>query len=364
VAYKVFQYRLYPTKSQTINLFRVLDAARNLYNMALAERKYAYQLEQRKVTLADTEQLAKHYRATFPYAAQMYSQTAQSVVKQVDDAYQDFFRRLKKGEKAGYPRFKNRQSFNSFVFKQYSNGARLDGHRLKLFGIGRVRVRWHRALEGEIKTVRVTHKAGDWYVSFTCQIPDSKPLPKTEHFVGIDVGINALITTSDGEKVNNPHWYRQAQAELRRKQRRLSRAQRGSKNRKQKLLAVQRQHEHLANQRRDFLNKLVYRLVQNHHLSKSILDAGWGYFKRHLGVKAASAGRQMVLVNPSYTSKSCSHCGAIFQDMTLSTRHVECACGLSLDRDHNAAINIKYRAGWVTSVSQNVAPLLFPQRRE
>ena len=139
---KVFKYRLYPTSTQEKNLFRVLNCARNLYNTALAERKYAYQLEGRRVTLAETEQLAKHYRATFPYAQQMFSQTAQSVVKQVDLAYQGFFRRVKAGgetkfrTKAGYPRFKGRDRFNSFEFKQFGSGARLDGRRLKLFGDG------------------------------------------------------------------------------------------------------------------------------------------------------------------------------------------------------------------------------------
>lgn len=377
---KVFKYRLYPSKAQEKNLLWVLECARHLYNMALAERKYAYQLEGRTVTLADTEQLAKHYRATFPYADQMHSQTAQSVVKQVDEAYQSFFRRLKTGEKSGYPRFKSRNRFHSFEFKQFGkSGAFLDGKRLKLYGIGRVPVRWHRPLQGTIKTVRIMHSAGKWYACFTCEVPTPEPLPKMGRVVGVDVGIAALLTTSDGEKVENPCWYREAQAALRRRQRKLARARRGSQNRRKRLLEVQRQHEHIANQRRDYLNKLVYaltlhydgiaienlairNLVRNHHLSKRILDAGWGYFKARLTHKAASAGREVALVDPASTSKTCSNCGALFQDFDLSTRWVTCACGLSLDRDHNAAIAILDRAGWVTSVSHNVAPLLFSHR--
>ncbi len=156
---QVFKYRLYPSHVQEQNLYRVLDYARNLYNMALAERKYAYQLEGRKVTLADTEQLAKRYRATFCCEAILFSQTAQSVVKQVDLAYQSFFRRVKAGQKPGYPRFKGRNRFNSFEFKQFGNGAQLDGKRLKLFGIGRVSVRWHRPIAGTIKTVRILLQA-------------------------------------------------------------------------------------------------------------------------------------------------------------------------------------------------------------
>lgn len=374
---RAFKYRLYPSRAQEKNLYRVLNCARNLYNMALAERKYAYQIEQRKVTLADTEQLAKRYRATFPYAQQMFSQTAQSVVKQVDTAFQAFFRRVKAGEKAGYPRFKGRNRFNSFEFKQYGSGAKIDGRRLKLYGIGRVPVRWHRPIEGVIKTVRIVLKAGKWYACFACEVPASEPLPATGQVVGIDVGISALITTSDGRKADNPNYYRAGQKRLRILQRRLARAKRGSKSRRKKLLAVQRQHEHVANQRRDFAHKLstelvrgydgialeylrVRNMVRNHHLSKSILDSGWSMFRQFLTYKAASAGRVTAFVDPAYTSKTCSGCGAIFEHLTLSDRWVECDCGLSLDRDHNAALNILSRAGWDTPVQRNAAPLPAP----
>ena len=371
---KVFKYRLYPCAMQEQNLFRVLNACRNLYNMALAERKFAWTVERRKVGIADTEQSAKRYRATFPYAQQMFSQTAQSVVKQVDLAFQGFFRRVKAGEAPGYPRFKSRNRFNSFEFKQFGVGARLDGRRLKLYGIGRVRVRWHRLIEGEIKTVRILLRAGKWYACFACEVETPDPLTETGHRVGIDVGISALITTSDGEKVENPNYYRAAQKKLRVLQRKLARAQRGSNNRQKALRAVQRQQERVANQRRDYLHKLSFLLVKsfdaialedlsirnmarNHHLSKSILDSGWSIFRDLLTYKAENAGRQIAFVDPAYTSRSCSQCGALFQDFSLSTRWVECDCGLSLDRDHNAAINILNRSRLDESVKHNVAPL-------
>jgi putative transposase len=246
---------------------------------------------------------------------------------------------------------------------------------LKVYGIGRIPVCWHRPIEGKIKTVRILHKAGHWYACFGCEVPESEPLPKTGKVIGIDVGITALITTSDGEKVDNPSHYRAGQKKLRTLQRKLARAKRGSNNRRKALRAVQKQQEHVANQRTDFLHKLSYALVQhcegialedlsirnmvcNKHLSKSILDSGWGYFKQYLTYKAASAGREIRLVNPAYTSKTCSNCGAFFEDLTLADRWVKCACGLSLDRDHNAAINILSRAGWGTSVQRNVEELV------
>jgi putative transposase len=367
---KTFKYRLYPSKSQEKNLRLILEVSRNFYNMCVGERKYAYELEQRSVSKNEQLRQVKHYKATFPQAQQVHSHVLQVVVADVDKAYQAFFRRVKAGEKAGYPRFKGRNWFDSFGFKEHGNGFRLDGRRLKVYGVGRIAVRWHRPIEGAIKTLRIVHQAGHWYACFSCEI-ELEPLPQIGSLVGIDVGITALITTSAGDKVNNPNYYREAQAELRRKQRKLSRAKCGSNNRRKVLRSVQRQQEHIANQRSDMLHKLSYALVQNHdgialedltilnmvrnkHLSKSILDSGWGLFKQYLMYKAASAGREIRLVNPAYTSKTCSNCGTSFEQLTLADRWVECVCGLSLDRDHNAAINILSRAGWDASVNGNV----------
>lgn len=378
---RTYRYRLYPSRSQEDNLWHVLDACRGLYNMALAERKYAYRLEGRSVSKRELYELARRYRKTFPYADQMFSQTAQSVIEQVDAAFEAFFRRVKAGEKPGFPRFKGRNRFNSFLFKQFGMGAKLDGRRLKLYGIGRVRVRWHRPIEGAVKTVRIQHKAGRWYACFACEVPEPESLPETGRAVGIDVGISALLTTSDGEKVEHPAFYRAGQRKLRRLQRKLARARRGSQNRRKALRAVQRQQEHVANQRRDFLHKLsaslvheydrialedlrVSNMVRNRRLSKSILDGGWATFRQYLAYKAESAGRELAFVDPAHTSRSCSKCGAVFQDFDLSTRWVRCACGLSLDRDHNAALNMLRRAGWDTPVPDNVAPLFAPSRSE
>lgn len=377
---KTFKYRLYPTPAQEKGMFNTLAVCRHFYNMCLEDRKMAYQLEGHNVTKAEQEKMAIRYRQTFPQAKTVFSQTLQTLADDLDKAFKAFFRRAKAGEKPGYPRFKGRNRFHSFAFKQFGVGARLDGRRLKLFGIGRVAVRWHRPIEGQIKTVRIVYKAGQWFACFACEVSDKPPLPKTGCAIGVDVGIASLITTSDGEKVAHPQFYREGQKRLRILQRSLARKKKGSKNRRKVLLQVQRQHEHVKNQRTDFAHKLSYRLVQdydliacenlkirnmvrNRHLSKSILDAGWGIFKQLLTNKAVDAGRQVVFVDPAYTSKCCSNCGNVFQDFDLSTRWVECTCGLSLDRDHNAAINILKRTGWDTSLQPNVAPLPQPNAR-
>jgi putative transposase len=222
-------------------------------------------------------------------------------------------------------------------------------------------VRWHRPLEGQIKTLRLSKKAGKWYASFSCVLDQPPPLPEVGREVGIDVGLASLLTTSEGDPVPHPRFYRTAQRRLRVAQRRVARRVKGSHNRRKAVAVLQGQHERIANQRKDYLNKLACDLVERHdrivledlsitrmvhgNLAKSILDASWSYLVQRLHDKAASAGRVVVLVDPRGASKTCSQCGATFEGLTLQDRWVTCACGLSLDRDHNAAINILNRGG-------------------
>jgi putative transposase len=363
-----FKYRLYPSKNQERLLAQTLETCRRWYNVCLAERKEAWETEQRSV--GKFEQLAKvkTYRKGNPFAGQVHSHVLQVVTADLDKAFQAFFRRVKAGETPGYPRFRGRDRFDSWGLKEYGNGFKLDGRRLKLSGIGRVAVRWHRPIAGQIKTVRIRRQAGKWYACFACEV-EAQPLPPTGQEIGVDVGLASLLTTSDGEHVENPKWYRAEQARLRVLQRRVSRRKKGGANRRKAVRALQRQHDHIANQRGDFIKKVVHRLItrydriaiedlqivnmaQNRHLSKSILDAGWGYFRLQLAFKAAWAGKTVVAVPPAYTSKTCSGCGSIFENLTLADRWVRCECGLSLDRDENAARNLLrlgrnlWRATW------------------
>jgi putative transposase len=358
---KTFKYRLYPSKFQLVLLDQTLETCRYWYNHCLAERKEAWENEKKSVGKFKQLARVKEYRKENPYAAQVHSHILQVVVQDLDKAFQAFFRRVKGGERAGYPRFKGRDRFDSFGLKEYGNGFKVDGRRLRITGIGRIRIRWHREMEGKVKTVRIVRQAGEWYACFSCEV-EEHILPSTGKQVGIDVGIHHLLATSDGEVEDNPQWYREAQSKLRIIQRTVSRRKLGGANRRKSVLALQRQHETISNSRKNYLNKLAFQLttnydlialeklningmVGNHHLSKSIMDAGWGYLSKRISDKAAEAGRHVVQVNPAYTSKTCSSCGMIFEDLTLADRWVECSCGLSIDRDVNAAINILNRAG-------------------
>src|SRR6266487_490257 len=360
---KTFCYRLYPSKPQARRLYSTLETCRRWYNQCLAQRRDAYQQRGESVGKYQQLSLVKDYKGINPYAKGIHSHVLQIVVTDLDKAFQAFFRRVSAGEKPGFPRFKGRNRFSSFGLKEYGNGFKIDGRRLRLSGIGRIAVRWHRPIEGQIKTVRITCRANKWYACFACEV-ESAPLPETEQDVGVDVGVASLLTTSDGEKVDNPRWYRLEQRKLRVLQRRIARRKKGSNNRRKGVAALQRQHERISNRRKDFLNKLVHRLIHRYdrialedlritnmvrhpYLAKSILDASWGYLTQHLMSKAAEAGRLVLLVDPRYTSKTCSQCGHNFEALSLSDRWINCGCGLSIDRDHNAAINILNRAGQV-----------------
>jgi putative transposase len=377
---KALVYRLYPSKSQQRGLDRTLETCRRWYNTCLAERKDAYQSEQRSISKYEQLRQVKTYKASNPFAGPVHSHVLQTVVQDLDKAFQAFFRRVKAGEEPGYPRFKGKDRFKSFGFKEAGNGFKVDGRRLKITGIGRVAVRWHRRLPDTVKTLRLTRKAGKWYAVFACDV-GPEPLAPTGREVGLDVGLSSLITTSDGEHMPHPACYRTAQRRLRVAQRRVARRTKGGKNRRQAVVMLQREHEHIANQRRDVLYKVSHRLltaydrvavedlrirnmVKNHHLSKSILDAGWGLFAAHLTSKAANAGREVVFVNPAYTSRTCHACGQIALHLPLSVRVFRCTCGYIADRDENAARNI-LRLGqsrWATSstlvgLAQEAAPL-------
>jgi len=357
MAYLTYKYRIYPTKAQERAMLHALRATRHLYNMALETKILEYQVNEVTLGKFDLYKFAARYKKTFAnqYGAFMFRDTINILI----EAYNAFFKRVKKGGVAGFPKFKGAKFWSSFGFADVK-GWKIDGKRVYMQGIGRVRVNWHRPMTGTPKTMRVIYRAKRWYAVFACEVGEYGLLPLTERAIGIDVGIASLLTLSDGRKIDNPKWYQDAQDELRRKQRALARAVKGSNNRKKRLLEVQRLQEHIANQRKDFFDKLVYQLVndydlialedlqiknmvKNEKLSKSILDAGWGYFRQRLIDKAAQVGKHVVIVDPRYTSKSCSNCGTIFDELPLSQRWVNCDCGMSMDRDHNAAINILNR---------------------
>ena len=358
---KTYKYKLKPTPEQEQAMAFVVRRCRELYNTALQERKEAWQKCGVTVTEAIQSAQLPAVKEARPEYRETHSQVLQDVLTRLDRAFQAFFRRVRNGETPGYPRFQGSNRFNSFTYKQYSNGATLDNGFLVLSKIGRIAVRWSRPLEGAPKTVTVSKEADGWYVCFSCADVPVQPLPPTGQETGIDLGIEAFATLSDGTRIFHPGWYRQAERALKSAQRRVSRRKRGSNRRRKAVTLLAKAHQKVRRQRQDFHHKTALTLVcendtiyhedlqtanmlRNRRLAKSIQDAGWSAFLSILSDKAACAGRSVIAVPPAYTSQICSGCG-VMVSKGLSVRWHSCPeCRTSLHRDHNAAKNIE-RAG-------------------
>jgi putative transposase len=354
---KTYKEKLRPTPAQARALEEILGRCRELYNAALEQRITAWQRCRVSVSRHEQEAELKAIRADFPEYAAIHSHLLQDVLARLDRTYQAFFRRLQKGEKAGFPRYEARTRYHCFTFKEYGNGARLDNGVLFLSKTGRIGVRWSRPIEGTPKTVTISKEADGWYVAISCAEVPIHPLPPTGRETGIDLGLASFATLADGTMIHNPRCYRKAEAYLRRCQRRVARRKHGSHRRRKAVVLLAKAHQHIRNQRRDFHHKTALSLVrpydviyyedlrvrnmlQNHSLAKSIGDAGWSRFLAILTFKAAGAGKRAHAVNPAFTSQNCSGRGVVVQK-GLSVRWHQCpACGTSLHRDHNAALNI------------------------
>jgi putative transposase len=354
---KTMKYRLRPTKKQSTLLGDQLEECRGLYNHFLEQRKRSWEEDQHSLTYHAQAITLPHLKERCPELSLIHSQVLQNVAVRVDLAFKAFFRRVKAGEKPGYPRFRGYGRYDSMTFPQYGNGCQVIDGLLKVSKVGAVRMVYHRPLEGTPKTCTLRHAStGKWYVTIVCDV-EAQPLPITDEAIGIDVGLLSFAALSTGESTPCPKFLRTDEKDLKRTQRKLSAATRGTLERKKRRKIVARVHERIAHRRNNFAHQesrrlvnrfdviavedlSVNRLVHNHCLAKSIQDAAWSQFTTFLSYKAAWAGRAFVAVNPAYTSQDCSGCGHR-QKKTLAQRVHTCACcGLMLDRDHNAALNI------------------------
>ncbi|HEX6543222.1 MAG TPA: transposase [Ktedonobacterales bacterium] len=357
---KTFQYRLYPNKQQQRLLEQQLEECRWLYNELLAARRDAWEQRQESLRLYDQQATLPAYKAARPALAEVQSQVLQNVAVRIDLAFQAFFRRVRTGETPGYPRFRGTGRYASITYPQVPVGCKLDAEarRLRLHGVGLVKIILHRPLEGTPKTATISRSStGKWYVCFSCECAEPSPLPAAGQPVGIDVGVKTFATLSTGDAVANPRFFRAEEQALAKVQRRLSTEEKGTPERARRRKVVARVHERIAWRRSDFTHQLsrrivgsfdliavedlsVNRMTHNHCLAKSIHDAAWSQFTALIASKAAWAGRQYVAVNPAYTTQDCSSCGHR-QPLSLSDRTYSCpCCGVVLDRDFNASLNI------------------------
>ena len=369
---RTFKYRANPTPLQEQWLFAELRHQKQLQNYMLQMRSQMYQYGSISVSRYDQEKHLSKLRENSHYGK--HSQDMQvSTIKRVDKAYKHFFRRCKdpKEKKKGAPRFKRSVRSLTWCLRK-SKGVRQKPtcetgtrhNRLKVPKLGEVKIRQHRPLIGDPKEVTLKKTARGWYCFIVCEVADTiLCVPKTA--VGVDVGTKDFLTTSDGEKIPNPRFYRQAERKLQQLHRDLSRKKYQSKRWYKAKDALAKQADIVACQRLDFIAKTTYwlfhhkgfdvvvsenlkpsNMVKNRYLAKSISDASWGMFFDWCNWVAKRDGKHFHQVPPHNTSQTCSECCQKSEvKLKLSQRVFHCkSCGLKLDRDHNAAKNILSRA--------------------
>ncbi|MBL8133297.1 MAG: transposase [Anaerolineae bacterium] len=383
MALLTYQYRLYPRRAEAKRLDTLLYQGKLVYNFALEVCKNTYEATGESVKALSLWRYFRDWRNSQPEAERVLNASSvQHLLRRLDKAYAAFFRRIKAGEKAGHPRFKSHDRFNSVEYT-YGDGVKLvqDDRRVLLYvhRIGSLKVKVHRRLPtgAVIKHVVIKRKAGGWYVNLQLEVPTPEFVPNGQPLVAGDVGMLRLLTLSDGTGIDNPRWLRGTLKKLRRAQRRLSRRQKGSNRRRKARRQVALLHEQVANTRRDFWHKVTTALVntygaialealnlnfmlRNGRLSLSAHDADLGIFYALLDSKAANAGCTVVCVDPAYTSQICSGCGCLVEK-DLRVRDHDCPhCGLTIDRDLNAARNIFKSAFEYARIGRsgiNAAPL-------
>ncbi|MEU0397992.1 transposase [Streptomyces sp. NPDC006208] len=386
---RAYKFLMRPTVGQAIALDEMLRDHCSLYNGALQERRDAYRhVSRTSVRYGQQSVQLKEIRAFDPDRQGRWSfSSQQATLRRLDKAFAAFFRRIKAGDKPGYPRFRGVGRFDTVDFPKDGDGCRWDSTphervtRVRFQGVGHVRVHQHRAVVGKVKTVSVKREGKRWYMVLTAEQAEPEPLPAAGSVVGIDMGTASFLTTSDGEHIANPRHGRKAAKRLQAAQQALSRCKRGSKRRRKAVERVATLHRKVRRQRLDHAHKTA--LVREHDfipyedlkirnmsaapapkpdpdrpgaylpngaaakagLNRSIADAGWGVFLTILNAKAESAGREVIAVDPRNTSRTCPECGHTAKENRPTQETFHCvACGHQAHADTVAALNV-LRAG-------------------
>jgi putative transposase len=389
---RAYKFLMRPTIGQQGVLAAMLRDHRTLYNAALQERRDAYRhASKTSVTYGQQSGQLKDIRGFDPDHARWSFSSQQATLRRLDKAFAAFFRRVKAGETPGYPRFRSNKRFDTVDFPKDGDGCRWDSTphdpvtRVRLQGVGHVKVHQHRPVVGKVKTISVKREGRRWYVVLTADQAPPEPLPPTGDVVGIDMGIANFLADSNGEFVANPRHGQRAAAKLEAAQQALSRCKRGSKRRRKAVETVARLHRKVRCQRLDHAHKTALDLVRGNDfiahedlkirsmskapapkpdadrpggflpngasakagLNRSIADAGWGVFLAILAAKAEGAGRVVMAVEPRNTSRRCPACGHTAKENRPTQEKFHCvSCGQTAHADTVGALNV-LRAGLV-----------------
>jgi len=361
--HRAHKIKLIPTKAQAIYFAKACGTARHAYNWALAEWQREYEDGGKPSEIALRKRLNSIKADEFPWYAEVTKCAPQQAIKNLGTAFQHFFRRVKQGGKPGYPRFKRKGVRDSFRAdngpqKKGEDAVKVDGKRVVLPRCGSVKMREQLRFSGQVLSATVSRMADGWYVTLLVDTEDRLEAKMNHGTVGVDLGVKSLAVLSTGEVIPSLKPHRAAHKRLVRLSRSLSRKKKGSANRAKAKAKLTRLHQRIANIREDALHKLSTRLVtefeaigiedlnvsgmlRNRRLARSIADAGFAEFRRQLEYKAWMTGAAVYVADRFFpSSKTCSACGTI-NDLTLADRIYECGCGNVIDRDLNAAINLK-----------------------